>query len=175
MDEVILVDENDREIGTREKMEAHRQGNLHRAFSILIFNKKGEILLQKRAGSKYHCPGLWTNTCCSHPMPGETLEKATQRRLKEELGFTAELEEKFSFQYRAEFTNGLVENEIDHVFFGFFEGSPVPNPKEIDEHKWISLPILKQDVIDNPEKYTPWFRLILDRLKLTGHLRPEII
>jgi len=164
MDEVILVDENDKEIGTQEKMEAHRQGNLHRAFSILIFNKKGETLLQKRAKHKYHCGGLWTNTCCSHPRPGESLEQATQRRLEQEFGFTAKLEEKFSFQYRAEFDNGLTENEIDHVFVGFFEGQPKTNPEEISDYKWISLTQLKKDIEKSPDKYTPWFKIILSKL-----------
>ena len=164
MTEVILVDENDNEIGTEEKMKAHQEGKLHRAFSIFIFNSKGELLLQKRAKSKYHSGGLWSNTCCSHPMPGEALEKTVHRRLIEEMGFDCELKEIFSFTYKAKFDNGLIEHEYDHVFIGKFDGKPTPNPEEVDEWKWIDVEELKKGIQENPDNYTYWLKASIDKI-----------
>jgi isopentenyl-diphosphate delta-isomerase len=165
MEEIILVDENDNEIGSMEKIEAHKHGGkLHRAFSIFVFNDEGKMLLQLRAKKKYHFGGLWTNTCCSHPRKGETLEDAVHRRLKEEFGFDTDLKEIFSFTYRAEFDNGLTEHEFDHVFIGNFNGEPKPNPEEIDNFKWIEIDELEKDVQNHPENYTPWFKIALDRV-----------
>lgn len=163
MEEVILVDGNDREIGTEEKMKAHQEGKLHRAFSIFVFNSKGELLLQKRAKSKYHSGGLWTNTCCSHPRPGETLENSVHRRLKEEMGFDCELREIFSFKYKVKLEN-IFENEYDHVFIGKFDGKPHPNPEEVDEWKWIKLKELKNDMKKNPDKYSYWLKKSIDKV-----------
>ena len=162
---VILVDANDKEIGTEDKLLAHKLGRLHRAFSILIFNSEHQLLLQKRADSKYHCGGLWTNTCCSHPRPGESIEDAAHRRLIEEMGMDCELKEKFSFKYKAEFDNGLTEHEIDHVLVGKSDEEPVVNPEEVGEYKWADIDELKKDIIQNPDNYTPWFGLILKGLE----------
>lgn len=164
MEKIILVDEKDREIGTGEKMKVHEEGKLHRAFSVFVFNSKGETLLQRRAEAKYHSGGLWTNTCCSHPRAGEALEKAIHRRLKEEMGFDVSLKEIFSFVYKVRFGNGLTENELDHVFVGKFDGKPVPNPEEAGGWKWISLDELKKDLEKNPGSYTYWLKVALDRL-----------
>lgn len=162
-EEVILVDSNDKEIGAGEKLKTHQQGKLHRSFSIFVFNSNDELLLQKRAQAKYHCAGLWTNTCCSHPRPGEPIEEAVHRRLKEEMGFDCELKEVFSFTYKAEFDNGLIENEYDHVFTGRFDGEPILNPKEADDWKWVGVEELKKDIKENPSKYTPWLRIAIDK------------
>lgn len=164
MDRIILVDSRDRQTGTEEKLKAHKEGSLHRAFSIFIFNRKGELMLQRRAKGKYHSGGLWTNTCCSHPRAGENLEKAVHRRLKEEMGFDTALKELFSFTYKATFRNGLTEHELDHVFVGRFDGAPAPNPEEYDEWKWISLEQLKKDIAKDPDGYTYWLRACLDTL-----------
>ncbi len=161
---VILVDRLDREIGTEEKLKAHREGKLHRAFSIFIFNAKGELLLQKRAETKYHSGSLWTNTCCSHPRPGESHYGAARRRLNEEMGFDCELIELFSFVYHTKLENNLFEHELDHVFVGIFDGRPIPNPKEVDDWKWINIDSLERDVGENPDHYTHWFKLILNRV-----------
>jgi isopentenyl-diphosphate delta-isomerase len=165
MEQVVLVDKNDNEIGIEEKIRAHENGGkLHRAFSIFIFNSKGEMLLQLRSVKKYHFGGLLTNTCCSHPRPGESLEHAIHRKLKQEFGFDTELKEKFSFTYQADFDNGLSEHEFDHVFIGTFDGEPKPNPEEIDDFKWIDMEELKKDVNENPEKYAPWFKIAIDQV-----------
>lgn len=165
MEKVILVDKNDKEIGFDEKLKAHQNGGkLHRAFSIFIFNSKKELLLQKRAQGKYHSALLWTNTCCSHPRPAEVLSAAAHRRLKEEMGFDCDLSEKFSFIYKVDLENGLSENEFDHVFFGKFDVEPKPNPKEADSWQWIGLEELKQDIKQNPEKYTYWLKLSLNKI-----------
>ncbi|MCX6814094.1 MAG: isopentenyl-diphosphate Delta-isomerase [Candidatus Aenigmarchaeota archaeon] len=164
MEEIILVDEKDREVGREEKIAVHKQGKLHRAFSIFVFNSKGEMLIQKRAKGKYHSGDLWTNTCCSHPRAGENIEEAVHRRLKEEAGFDCPLKEAFSFIYKVKFDNGLMENELDHVFIGKFDGKPKFNPEEAQEWKWISQEELKKDVQKNSEKYTYWFRVALDRV-----------
>jgi len=159
MAEVILVDERDNQIGKEEKIKAHKEAKLHRAFSILVFNKKGEWLLQKRARTKYHSPGLWTNTCCSHPGPGKNLMMEARRRLKEEMGFDCPLEESFSFVYKAKLGD-LTEYEFDHVLLGRFSGEPRPNKEEADDWKWMSFNGLKEDVKQNPENYTLWFKII---------------
>ena len=158
---VILVNEKDKPIGVEEKLKAHLEGKLHRCFSILILNSKGEILIQKRAETKYHSPGLWSNTCCSHPRPNEKIIEAAKRRLKEEMGIETVLNEIFKFSYRAKIGN-LIENEIDHVFFGRFDGNPIVNKKEVGDWRWINLKDLKKDLKENPEKYTFWFRKILE-------------
>ena len=164
-EKVILVDKNDNPVGVEEKLKAHQNGGkLHRAFSILVFNSKGELLIQRRAFTKYHCPGIWANTCCSHPRPNEETERAAHRRLKEECGFDTELKEKFSFIYEAHFDNGLTEKELDHVFIGYYDGEVNPNPEEIDEMKWIGMEELKKDVKENPDKYAPWFKIILQKI-----------
>jgi isopentenyl-diphosphate delta-isomerase len=160
-EEIILVDEKDNKIGIGEKLKVHQEGKLHRAFSIFIFNSKGEILLQKRARSKYHSAGLWSNACCSHPKPDETLKEATTRRLKEEMGIKCNLKEVFNFIYRVDLGN-LIEYEFDHIFVGELDGNPRPNRKEVEDWKWINLEKLKKDTKDNPEKYTYWFKMILD-------------
>ena len=159
---ILTVDKNDNVTGKGEKIKVHREGKLHRAFSIFVFNSKDELLLQKRAKSKYHSAGLWTNTCCSHQRDGETLEKAIHRRLKEEMGFDCELKEVFTFTYRVKFDDGLSENEYDHVFFGKFDSKPEPNPGEVDDWKWISLEELRKDIRKNPDDYTYWLKISID-------------
>ncbi len=151
--------------GYEEKMEVHRKGLLHLAFSVLIFNSKDELLLQKRSEGKYHSPALWTNTCCGHPHPGEELREAAQRRLTEEMGFHADLTHRFTFHYKAGFPNGLYENEIDHVFFGLYEGEISPDPDEVSEYRWIEMDLLQSDAGETPENYTVWFREILKQMK----------
>ena len=164
MVKVILVDEKDNEIGIEEKIKVHREGKLHRSFSIFIFNRKGELLIQKRAKSKYHSPGLWSNTCCSHPRPAKNLEDEVKKRLKEEMGIVkCGLKEVFNFIYNVK-TGDLIEHEFDHVFFGTFEGNPKPNPDEAESWKWVNIIELKKDIKENPGKYTAWFKLILDRV-----------
>ncbi len=161
---VVLVDENDNEIGVEEKINAHRKGLLHRAFSIFVFNSKNELLLQKRAADKYHSGGLWSNTCCSHPRPGENLKDAAHRRLQEEMGFDCSLREVFSFLYKKSFDNGLTEHELDHVFFGKFDGIPKINNQEVDDYKLINFSDLRKDVKNNPSQYSFWFRLVLGKV-----------
>jgi len=164
MENVILVDTNDTPVGQMEKLKAHLKGELHRALSVLIFNSEGEILLQQRAFSKYHTPGLWSNTCCSHPRPGEDSLEAATRRLGEEMGFTTPLIKSFDFIYRAHFDNGLIEHEFDHVFFGTFDGEPVINPEEANDFKWVKLNNLMEDIRSVPENYTVWFRIIMEKM-----------
>jgi isopentenyl-diphosphate delta-isomerase len=159
---VILVDEHDREVGLMEKMEAHRKGLLHRAFSVLVFNDKGELLLQRRAFGKYHSEGLWTNTCCSHPFPGESILEAGKRRLFEEMGFTCELTEVFSFIYKANLDNRLIEHELDHVLVGFSEETPHLNLEEVSSFKWMTIDEIKADISQNPSNYTAWFRILIE-------------
>lgn len=165
MEEVILVDRNDQAVGTEEKIKAHELAMLHRAFSVFVFNKKGELMLQRRALSKYHSPGLWTNTCCSHPRPGEDTMDAAHRRLLEEMGFDCELDWKLSFIYKAPFDNGLTEHEFDHVFFGTYEYEPTINRGEVEEWKWIKMDNLLSDVKNNPADYTVWFRIALEKMR----------
>ncbi|MCK5044908.1 isopentenyl-diphosphate Delta-isomerase [Candidatus Parcubacteria bacterium] len=163
MKDIILVDKDDNEIGKGEKMAVHLAGQLHRAFSIFIFNSQGEMMLQRRASTKYHSPGLWTNACCSHPRPGESLEQAAKRRLKEEMGFECDLQKVFSFIYKAK-VEDLTEHEFDHVFIGKFDQEPVLNKEEADGWKWIELKQLIEDIIKNPKEYTCWFKIILTKL-----------
>jgi isopentenyl-diphosphate delta-isomerase len=164
MENVILVDTNDTPVGQMEKLKAHLKGELHRALSVLVFNNDGEILLQQRAFSKYHTPGLWSNTCCSHPRPGEDSLEAATRRLQEEMGFTTPLIKSFDFIYKAHFDNGLIEHEFDHVFFGTFDGEPAINPEEANDFKWVKLNILMEDMRSSPENYTVWFRIIMEKM-----------
>lgn len=163
LEEVILVDENDNEIGLMEKMEAHEKALLHRAFSVFVFNKNGELLLQQRALHKYHSGGLWTNTCCSHPRKGEVVINSAHRRLMEEMGFDCELELKHKFIYKAPFTNGLTEHELDYIFTGEFENTPHPNPDEVASYRWIKLEQLQKEIELHPENFTVWFRIILNQ------------
>jgi isopentenyl-diphosphate Delta-isomerase len=162
MENVILVNREDQETGLMEKMEAHKKGALHRAFSILLFNSSGNLMLQKRAMSKYHSGGLWTNTCCSHPLPGETMENATRRKLKQEMGIEQELSFAFKFVYKATLENNLIEHEMDHVFIGMYDGNPRINTDEVEDWKFISMDELRLDLTQNPDRYTTWFRLIVD-------------
>lgn len=165
-DDIILVDENDSEIGTGEKMDVHRRGLLHRAFSVSVYNSKGNMLLQKRANTKYHCPGLWSNACCSHPRPGEDLFEAAKRRLKEEMGINyvwdakrAKVsEQQFIYKVRV---GDLIEHEYDHVLFAIFNGMPIPNPQEAEAWRWIDFEDLKNDIKNSPNNYTPWFKLMM--------------
>jgi isopentenyl-diphosphate delta-isomerase len=159
--DVILVDEFDTEIGQMEKLEAHQKGVLHRAFSVLIFNDKKEMLLQQRAYGKYHSEGLWTNACCSHQAPNESNFEAAKRRLMEEIGMECTLKKGFTFRYKTNLENNLIENEFDHVILGFSNENPILNPTEAIDYKWISILDLLDDMHKKPEKYTDWFKLIL--------------
>lgn len=165
MSELILVDEKDNQIGLMDKLEVHQKGLLHRAFSIFIFNDFNQLLLQKRATDKYHSGGLWTNTCCSHPEMGETLEDACLRRLQEEMGFQTKLEFVTSFIYKAELDQQLFEHEFDHVFVGRYNASPDPDVYEVAEWKYVDLIELEKDLESNPTKYTVWFRIIFAEVK----------
>ncbi|MEQ8303582.1 MAG: isopentenyl-diphosphate Delta-isomerase [Cyclobacteriaceae bacterium] len=162
MEQVILVDENDMEVGAMEKIEAHKKGVLHRAFSVLLFNSKGEMLLQKRAKGKYHSGGLWSNACCSHPRPGENIEAAVKRRMMEELGIEIQPEFLYKFIYRAEFENDLVEHELDHVFVCEYDKSPNENKEEIEAWKFVDQEYLRSQINLNPEKFTFWLKLIIE-------------
>ncbi len=166
-EQVILVNENDEKIGLMPKMEAHEKGVLHRAFSVFIFNESNQLLLQQRAFGKYHSPGLWTNTCCSHQRDGETSLEAGKRRLKEEMGFTAPLRETTSFIYKAPFENGLTEHELDHILIGNFNGLPEINEDEVASWKWMSLEAVKKDIATQPELYTAWFKIIFEKFYQT--------
>ena len=169
-EKVILVNEQDEQIGVAEKLEAHKNGALHRAVSVFVFNKKGELLLQKRASTKYHGAGLWTNTCCTHPRDGETSEACAVRRLKEEMGIEADVQEQFSFIYKAEVENGLIENEYDHVFFAVYEGKIQLNSSEVEDCTFTSLDKVFTDAANHPNRYSVWFRIIIDKFRdhLTG-------
>ena len=160
-EQVVLVDEFDNEIGTMDKLEAHEKGLLHRAISVFIFNSDGELLVQQRADHKYHCGGLWTNTCCSHPRQNENVLDAANRRLKEEMGMEAMLEYSFAFTYKSDFPNGLTEHEFDHVFFGESNTLPVLNPDEAKAYKYLSLENLQADIESNPSAYTAWLKICL--------------
>ncbi|MDE1207504.1 isopentenyl-diphosphate Delta-isomerase [Tenacibaculum larymnensis] len=159
-EQVILVDQQDNPIGLMEKIEAHEKALLHRAFSVFVFNDKSELMLQQRAAEKYHSPLLWTNTCCSHQRDGESNIEAGKRRLQEEMGFSCELEEVFSFIYKAPFDNGLTEHEYDHVMIGRFNDEPIVNPEEVASYKWMPLEEVKNDIENHPEEYTAWFKII---------------
>ncbi|MEH6659886.1 isopentenyl-diphosphate Delta-isomerase [Leeuwenhoekiella marinoflava] len=160
---VILVDENDQQVGLMPKIEAHEKALLHRAFSVFVFNSKKELMIQQRAFHKYHSPGLWTNTCCSHQREGESNIDAGRRRLMEEMGFTVDLEESISFIYKAPFDNGLTEHEYDHILLGDFEGEPDLNPDEVAAWKWMSLEAIQEDMNVHPEIYTEWFKIIFEK------------
>jgi len=157
---VILVDVLDNQLGLMPKMEAHKKAVLHRAFSVFIFNDKGELMLQQRAAHKYHSPLLCTNTCCSHQRDGESNIEAGKRRLIEEMGFKTNLKEIFSFVYKAPFDNGLTEHELDHVMIGNFNGTPKINPDEVASYKWMTLEAVKKDIELQPKLYTAWFKII---------------
>lgn len=161
---VVLVDELDNATGIMEKLEAHRKGALHRAFSVFIFNDRDELILQRRAPGKYHSAGLWTNTCCGHPRPGEVLIAAAQRRLLEEMGIACELQHHFEFTYSANVGNGLQENEFDHVFTGRYSGAPVPDPEEADAWRAITLDALELEMAMEPQRFTPWLHTCIDRV-----------
>lgn len=160
---VILVDENDNQIGLMPKMEAHEKALLHRAFSVFVFNKNGDLMIQQRAATKYHSPLLWTNTCCSHQRAGESNIEAGKRRLSEEMGFSTDLKEVFSFIYKAPFDNGLTEHEYDYVLVGSFDGEPKINKDEVESYKWMSLEDVKTDIQNNPQIYTAWFKIIFNK------------
>lgn len=162
---VSLVDDQDNEIGVMEKMQAHQEALLHRAISVFIFNDKKELLLQQRAEEKYHSPLLWTNTCCSHPRPGEVLMDAANRRLMEEMRMACNLTYEFSFTYKAVLTEELTEHEFDHVFFGESNTLPVPDPSEVADWKYMPLEEIENDMEKNPGVYTSWFKLMLDKIK----------
>ncbi|WP_375323850.1 isopentenyl-diphosphate Delta-isomerase [Flagellimonas sp. GZD32] len=167
-EKVILVNESDEPIGLMPKMEAHEKALLHRAFSVFVMNDKGETMLQQRAAHKYHSPLLWTNTCCSHQRDGESNIEAGKRRLMEEMGFTTDLKELFSFIYKAPFDNGLTEHEFDHVMIGKFNEEPKINPDEVADWKWMQPMEVKKDMEENPQNYTAWFKIIFE--KFYGHL-----
>lgn len=164
---VVLVDDDGNRIGECEKMRAHLEGKHHLAFSVFLFDLDGRWLLQKRAEDKYHSGGLWSNTCCSHPGPGEDLHEAAMKRLQQEMGIECEISEAFVFTYRAELDGGLVEHETDQVFIGEFDGDPVPNPAEASDWKWVDTDSLQRDIAENPESYSAWFRIchkqVMDR------------
>lgn len=161
---VVLVDEQDRALGSMEKLRAHEEGRLHRALSVFLFNDTDQMLLQRRALDKYHSGGLWTNTCCSHPRPGEEPFEASTRRLREEMGVESDLVKIFDFVYWARLDHNLIEHELDHVFIGFFNGEPVANPSEAMDWKWADEDMIEADVAQHPEKYTVWFRMIFKKV-----------
>lgn len=161
-EKVILVDIYDNPIGLMDKLEAHEKALLHRAFSVFILNDKNQVMLQRRAASKYHSPLLWTNTCCSHQREGESNLEAGKRRLREEMGFEVELKELFSFIYKAPFDNGLTEHELDHVLIGYFNGEPKINTEEVDSWKWESIDVIKSEMVSHPDQFTAWFKIIFD-------------
>ncbi len=162
VEKVILVDKNDKQVGLMPKLEAHKKGVLHRAFSIFIFNSKYELLLQKRASSKYHSGGLWTNTCCSHPREGEDILDSANRRLDEEMGIKTSLRKVYDFIYKAELDNQLTEHEFDHVFYGVFDNDPILNKNEAEDFKWVDMETLNNDIIKNEDNYTVWFKIAFE-------------
>lgn len=162
---VILVDMNDNPIGSMEKMEAHKTGALHRAFSVLVFNSDGYLLLQRRAASKYHSGGLWTNTCCSHPSPGQSTMDSALMRLKQEMGISADLNYHSCFTYQANLDYGLQEHEFDHVYIGRSDQKPIPNPDEVQEYKYLSPENVSQEILHNPQAYSEWFKIIWAKIK----------
>lgn len=159
---VILVDDGDREIGRAEKLDAHRKGALHRAFSVVIWNDDGRMLLQRRADGKYHSAGLWSNACCGHPRPGEDVTAAAERRLREEMGLACALMPLGTIRYRADFDNGLSEHEIVHIYRGTSSGPVTANPDEVSSHVWLTVDEIRADVIHNPDSYSVWFRAYVD-------------
>jgi len=165
MEQIILVDENDQSLGLMEKIEAHQKGILHRAFSVFIFNDKNELMIQQRALTKYHSPGLWTNTCCSHPREGEKTIDAAHRRMVEEMGFDCEITEAFSFTYKADVGQGLIEHELDHVFIGHSDKKPIINPEEVNDWKYLHMKIIRTEIEKSPVKYTVWFRIAFEEVE----------
>jgi isopentenyl-diphosphate delta-isomerase len=165
LEQVILVNEADQELGFMEKMEAHKKAVLHRAFSVFVFNEKGEMLLQQRASNKYHSANLWTNTCCSHPKPGELTLHAANRRLQEEMGFNTTLEKAFDFVYKAPFDNGLTEFEFDHVFIGYYDGNIQPNPLEVKDYAFRTFENINQLIETAPQEFTSWFLIAFPKVK----------
>ncbi|AYL95190.1 isopentenyl-diphosphate Delta-isomerase [Mucilaginibacter celer] len=163
-DGIVIVDKNGQGIGTMEKMAAHRVGALHRAFSVFVFNSRGQLLLQQRALDKYHSGGLWTNTCCSHPRLGELTLDAAHRRLQEEMGFDCELKELFQFSYRHEFENGLIEHEYDHVFVGMSDEMPRPDAAEVAGFRYMETDLLILELLKQPDDYTAWFKICLEQV-----------
>lgn len=161
---ILLVDKDDKELGYGEKLQVHKDGLLHRAFSIFIFNTEGQFLMQKRYSGKYHSPGLWSNTCCSHQRQGESLVQAAHSRLKYEMGFDTELKEAFSFIYKTEFENELIEHELDHVFLGTYDGPVSPEPSEVEGYQWISVKNLMDEMKRNPQQFTYWFKNCINRV-----------
>ena len=161
-EKVILVDKNDNQVGLMPKLEAHEKGLLHRAFSIFVFNSRYELLLQKRASSKYHSGGLWTNTCCSHPREGEDTLDAANRRLDEEMGIKTSLRKVYDFIYKAELDNQLTEHEFDHVFYGVCDRDPILNKDEAEDFKWVDMETLNNDIIKNEDNYTVWFKIAFE-------------
>jgi isopentenyl-diphosphate delta-isomerase len=174
LQEVILVNEQDEPIGVMEKIAAHEQALLHRAFSVFIFNQEGKMLLQQRAHAKYHSPGLWTNACCSHPNPGELTADAAVRRLQEELGFTTDLQKAFHFTYKAPFDNGLTEFEFDHVFIGTYDGNIEANSEEVADYKFVDLNDLEIDLQHNPSYYTAWFLIAFPLVREWMHQHQSV-
>jgi isopentenyl-diphosphate Delta-isomerase len=164
MEQVVLVNELDQEIGLMEKMEAHEKALLHRAFSVFVFNDAGELLLQQRAFEKYHSGGLWTNTCCSHPRPNETIVDAANRRLMEEMGFQTPLDKVFDFIYQAEFSNGLTEHEFDHVFIGHYNGAIVPDPHEVHAYEYRTMESIQASLDAKEGLFTAWFEIIFPKM-----------
>lgn len=162
---VIIVDKNDNQIGLMPKLDAHKKGILHRAFSVFVLNNNNEIMLQKRAYNKYHSGGLWTNTCCSHQREGENSIEAGKRRLQEEMGFETELKIITSFIYKVEFENGLTEHELDYLLIGKFFKSPVINKQEVADWKWMKIELIADDIKLNPNNYTSWFKIIFDKFQ----------
>jgi isopentenyl-diphosphate delta-isomerase len=160
-EQVVLVDKAGNEIGCADKISVHVNGTMHRAFSIFVFSSQGKLLIQQRNRSKYHTPGLWSNTCCSHPRPGEALAQAVQRRLAEEMGFVCDLAEIFSCSYELQLDNKMIEHELNHVFIGYYDGDPVPDPAEVEDWRWQTLQNLGGEVSRSPGSFTPWFKLIM--------------
>ncbi|MBK7375517.1 MAG: isopentenyl-diphosphate Delta-isomerase [Ferruginibacter sp.] len=163
--DVILVDEQDQPVGSMEKMEVHQKALLHRAFSIFIFNSRGEMLLHKRADKKYHSAGLWTNACCSHPRPGEDTRAAAEKRLHEEMGIVTPLNKAFDFVYRAGFDNGLTEYEFDHVFVGAYNGEIFPDDEEVSDYCFKTIDEIKSSIQSHPQKYTEWFKIAFPKME----------
>lgn len=162
-EKVVIVNEHDEWLGTADKLDAHREGILHRAFSVFIVNDNNELLLQQRAISKYHSGGLWTNACCSHPRPKESTLSAAHRRLIEEMGFDCELEKIFHLRYKADLDNNMIENEYDHVYIGKYTGDIKPNKSEVEGYKYVNIEQLAELVEEHPEQYTEWFKLLLPK------------
>jgi len=174
METVILVNQEDDAIGTMEKMEAHKKGVLHRAFSILIFNSRGELLLQKRSKKKYHSGGLWTNACCSHPTLYEPIDSAARKRLKFEMGIDLQTRFAFKFIYRSELDKNLIEHEYDYVFTGIFDGAPCINEDEVEDWKFIDIQSLRADIKNDPASYTVWFKLIMNRIEESTEIQERL-